>query len=78
MHGQKIFRSIRIENIKMTSKVCLFFLYTFSILLTGLKGNPLIFESPKSLKNVIPALVSDLKKLTTTMLVTFSLILMIF
>ena len=68
MHGLKIFRSIRIASIKMTSKVCLFFLYAFSILLTGLKGNPLIFESPKSLKNVIPALVSDFKKLTTMML----------
>ena len=37
------------------------FLYTLLILFNRLKGNPLIWETPKTLKNIIPALVSNLK-----------------
>ena len=46
---------IRIENIKML------FLYTLLILFTGLKGNSLVWENPKTLKNIVPALVSNVK-----------------
>ena len=45
---------IRIENIKML------FLYTLLILFTCLKGNPLIWKNPKTLKNIVPAVVSNL------------------
>ena len=49
MHFQRIL-IIWIANIIML------FLYSFFILMARLKGNPLIWDNPKSLKNIIPAL----------------------